>query len=143
MHVTGHYQYMAFPAGGTSHPDMVVGFPAIGLAIVAPYMCGYNFIKFLKRIKYDIIEVPPDEYLYAPYNMVVLEPGKVVCPEGGKKTIKAMEDWGIKVIAIPYDECIKAGGAINCSTGKLIREPGPLCEELQKTLLEELAPDLL
>jgi len=32
-------------------------------------------------------------------------------PRGAKKTIKVMEDWEIKVTAIPYDECMKMGGA--------------------------------
>lgn len=142
-HSTGWYEDMTFPMGGTSHPDMWVAIPNIGVAVLSPMHVGYNFVKFLKRIKFDIIEVPADEYLTATYNMVNIGPGKVVCPDGGKKIIKEMEKRGIDVIAVPYTESIPAGGAIHCSTCQMRREPGPLVEELVKTPLEELAPDLL
>ncbi len=143
LHSPGYYENTEWPAGGTSHTDMIVAIPNIGLAVVAPYMCDFAFIKFLKRIEFDIIEVPPEEYNTAVYNMVNLEPGKVLCPAGAEKTIKAMENWGIKVVAIPFDECMKAGGGIHCSTCQLVRDPGPLVPALQKTPLEELAPELL
>lgn len=142
-HSVGYYRDTTFPAGGTTHPDMYVAIPDIGLAVICPYMVSFNFIKFLRRIKFDIIEVPLDEYLSGVYNMVNIEPGKVICPEGATKTIKAMEDWGIKVIALPMDEYMKCGGGPHCATFELLRDPGPLVEALQKTPLEELAPDLL
>jgi N-dimethylarginine dimethylaminohydrolase len=143
VHSVGHYRDTEFPAGGTTHPDMYVAIPNIGLAVVAPYMCSFSLIKFLRRIKFDIIEVPVDEYMSGVYNMVNLAPGKVLCPTGAPKTIKAMRDWGIDVIDIPLSEYMKAGGGPHCATLQLIREPGPLVPELQKTPLEELAPDML
>lgn len=143
MHTVGRLENIEWPAGGTSHPDMIVAIPDVGVAVLYPPMCDYTFIRFLKRIKFDIIEVFPENYKYATYNMVVLEPGKVVCPDGDTRTIKEMEKRGIDVIAIPFSEGIKVGGGVCCSTGKLVRDPGPVVEELVKKPLEEIAPDLL
>jgi N-dimethylarginine dimethylaminohydrolase len=140
-HSTGWYNDMHFPMGGTSHPDMFVAIPDIGVAVVSPMHVSYSFIKFLKRIKFDIIEVPAEEYLTATYNGVTIAPGKFLCPDAGKTIIKELERRKIDVIAIPYTECPKAGGAIHCSSCELVREPGPLVEELTKTPLEVLAPE--
>lgn len=143
MHTVGRLENIEWPAGGTSHPDMIVAIPDIGIAVLYPPMCDYAFVRFLKRMKFDIIEVLPENYKYATYNMVVLEPGKVVCPDGDTRTIKEMEKRGVDVIAIPFSEGVKVGGAVCCSTGKLVRDPGPAVEELVKKPLEEIAPDLL
>ena len=45
--------------------------------------------------------------------------------EGDSKTVKALEKEGVEVIQIPYDEVMKYGGGISCTTGRLIRGPGP------------------
>jgi len=44
------------------------------------------------------------------------------------------------VIATPYTESAKAGGAIYRSTCQLVREPSPLVQE--PVPLEQLAPEL-
>jgi N-dimethylarginine dimethylaminohydrolase len=125
-----------------SHVDMAIAFPDIGVCVIYPTLVGYNFLRFLKKIKYEIIEVPPEEYKTCVYNMVNLGPGKVVCPDGGKRTIKQMEEKGIEVITTPQSEYIKLGGAVHCATAALIRDSGPLCKELVTKPLEEIAPEL-
>ncbi len=140
----GHYKETAFPSGGTSHVDMVVGIPDIGKAIIYPPMTSFTTVKFFERLGYDLIEVPSDEYLSGVYNMVCLEPGTVMCPtEGAPRTVKAMEDAGITVVPTEMSESMKAGGAVHCSTGQLLRDPGPVCERLMETPLEKLAPEFI
>jgi N-dimethylarginine dimethylaminohydrolase len=141
---SGHYEYTAFPSGGTSHVDMVVGIPDVGKAVLYPPYTSFTTVKFFQRIGYDIIEVPSDEYLSGVYNMVVLEPGTVMCPtKGASRTIKAMEEAGITVVPTEMTESMKAGGAVHCSTAQLLRDPGPVCEKLMETPLERLAPEFV
>lgn len=49
------------------------------------------------------------------------------------------------MIAVTYDEPAGgegAGGAIDCTTCQLIREPGPLVEQLIEKSIREIAPEL-
>jgi N-dimethylarginine dimethylaminohydrolase len=108
-------------------------------------MVEYNFVKLLKRLDFDIIEASPEEYLKSGCNMVVVEPGKVVTAAGSDNVRREMEKRGIEVITVPYDEPAGgegAGGAIDCTTCQLIREPGPLVEQLVEKSLREIAPEL-
>ena len=140
----GHYEYPSFPAGGTSHVDMVVGIPDIGKVVLYPPHTGYATVKFFKRLGYDILEVPSDEYLSGIYNMVVIEPGVVMCPtEGAPITMKKLKEAKIEVIPTEMSESMKAGGAVHCSTCQLLRDPGPVCERLMETPLEKLAPEFV
>jgi N-dimethylarginine dimethylaminohydrolase len=143
--VPGFLDNIHWPAGGTSHPDMWVAFPDVKTAVLYPPMVEYNFVKFLKRLDFDIIEASPEEYLRSGCNMVVVEPGKVITAAGSDNVRREMEKRGIEVIAIPYDEPAGgagAGGAIDCTTCQLIREPGPLVEQLLERPLQEVAPEL-
>jgi N-dimethylarginine dimethylaminohydrolase len=143
--VPGFLDNIKWPAGGTSHPDMWVAFPDNQVAVLYPPMVEYNFVKFLKRLEFDIIEASPEEYLKSGCNMVVIEPGKVVTAAGSDNVKREMEKRGIEVITVPYDEPAGgegAGGAIDCTTCQLIREPGPLVERLMEKPLREIAPEL-
>jgi N-dimethylarginine dimethylaminohydrolase len=140
----GFYEYTAFPSGGTSHVDMVVGIPDIGIAVVYPPYTSFTTVKFFERIGYKIIEVPSDEYLSGVYNMVVLEPGVVMCPtQGAPTTVKRMEEAGVTVVPTEMTESMKAGGAVHCSTCQLRRDAGPVCEYLLEHPLEEVAPEFV
>jgi N-dimethylarginine dimethylaminohydrolase len=143
LRTSGPLYDFTFPGGGLTHPDTFVSFPQIGLAVLCTLGVPYSFVKFLKRLKFEIIEVPPHEYSTNVINMIPLRPGKVIVPAEGKITIREMEKKGIDVIPIPYTEQVKMGGAIHCVTGQLVRDSGPIVEELEKHPLEELAPELV
>ena len=142
--VAGFYEETAFPSGGTSHVDMVVGIPDIGVVVIYPPYTSFATVKFFTRLGYKIIEVPSDEYMSGIYNMVVLEPGTVMCAtEGAPRTLKAMEDAGVTVVPTEMSESFKAGGAVHCSTCQLVRDPGPICEKLFEIPLEKLGPEFV
>jgi arginine deiminase len=68
-----------------------------------------------------------------------------VTAAGSEIVRREMEKRGIEVITVPYDEPAGgegAGGAIDCTTCQLIREPGPLVERLVEKALREIAPEL-
>jgi N-dimethylarginine dimethylaminohydrolase len=138
----GFYDIHSFPSGGTSHVDMVVGIPDIGVAVIYPPYTSFTTIKFFMRLGYKIVEVPSEEYLSGVFNMVVLEPGVVMCPTiGAPRTVKGMEEAGVTIVPTEMTESLKGGGAVHCSTGQLRRDPGPICEVLMETPLEKLAPE--
>jgi N-dimethylarginine dimethylaminohydrolase len=125
---------------GTSHADMFLSVPDIGVAILYPDLVNYGFVRYLQKRKFQIIEVPPEEYWALAVNAVTLEPGKVVMNSGSRKTIKTLEKLGIDVIEIDFSESHKfAIAGLHCATLELIRDqPGPLLEEApeKKTLVQ-------
>jgi len=145
--VPGHLDNVTWPAGGTSHPAMWVQFPDYKVATVYPPMVEYNFIKFLKKYDFDILEATPEDYQNSGVNMVNLEPGKVVMPTGADELRRKMESHGIEVITVPINEPARgeggAGGATHCTLGQLRRDRGPLIKELQENPIEDVAPELV
>lgn len=113
---------------GTSHADMVVMVPDIGVAVVAPHLVNYGFIRYLKRRDIDVIEAPLDEYWGLAVNAVTLEPGKVVMNAGSPAVVKELEKRGIEVIEVDFSESHKfAIAGLHCATLELVRDqPGPL-----------------
>lgn len=116
---------------GTSHADMFLAVPDIGVAILYPDLVNYAFVRYLQKRKFEIIEVPPEEYWSLAVNAVTLEPGKVVMNSGSKKTIRALAKLGIDVIEMDFSESHKfAIAGLHCATLELIRDqPGPLLKE--------------
>jgi N-dimethylarginine dimethylaminohydrolase len=117
---------------GTSHADMFMMVPDIGVCVLYPDLVNYSFVRYLMRRKVKIIEVPPEEYWNLAVNAVTLEPGKVIVNSGSKKTVKALEKEGIDVIEIDFSESHKfAIAGLHCATLELIRDqPGPMLQEV-------------
>ena len=69
----------------------------------------------------------------------------MVTAAGSDNVCRELEKRGIEVIAVPYDEpagAEGAGGAIDCTTCQLVRDPGPLVERLVERPLSTIAPEL-
>src|SRR5579864_4083786 len=67
---------------GTTHADMFVMVPDAGVAVLAPHLVDYGFVRYLNRRDIRIIEVPMEEYWDLAVNALTLEPGKVVMNAG-------------------------------------------------------------
>ena len=52
----------------------------------------------------------------------MLRAGRVLMCEGYPRTAELLDQHGIKVATIPYDEIQKGGGGIHCSTMELVRD---------------------
>jgi len=117
----------SWESGGEFHLDMVIGAVDDHVVVVYPGNLDWQTYAWLKENKFKIIEIPADEQRkYYPANLVLVEPGVVIIPKGAVKTIKAIEQAGVKVI--PFDSSgIMQGGTngIRCITMELLREPGP------------------
>lgn len=115
---------------GTSHADMFLMVPDLGVCVLAPHLVNYGFVRYLSRRDIKIIEIPPEEYWDLAVNAVTLEPGKVVMNAGSKTTVKALEREGVEVIEVDFSESHKfAIAGLHCATLELIRDqPGPLLD---------------
>jgi N-dimethylarginine dimethylaminohydrolase len=113
---------------GTTHADMFVMVPDAGLAVLAPHLVDYGFVRYLKRRDIKVIEVPVEEYWGLAVNAVTLEPGKVVMNAGSPVTVAALEREGVEVIQIDFSESHRfAIAGLHCATLELVRDqPGPM-----------------
>jgi len=113
---------------GTTHADMFVMVPDIGVAVLAPHLVDYGFVRYLARRGIEIIEVPVEEYWDLAVNAVTLAPGKVVMNAGAPTTVRALERRGIEVIQVDFSESHKfAIAGLHCATLELVRDqPGPM-----------------
>lgn len=134
-----HTAYMAtlaetFDAWAEFHVDMCVAPVDLGVALVYPPGLDFQTYSWLKDRGMKLIEIPHDEQrAFAPANLVILEPGKVIMPEGAKKTIEAVRKAGVDVIELDTTG-IRQGGTngISCMTMHLLRDKGPSLEELNR-----------
>jgi N-dimethylarginine dimethylaminohydrolase len=113
---------------GTTHADMFVMVPDIGVAVLAPHLVDYAFVRYLAKRDIEIIEVPVAEYWDLAVNAVTLAPGKVVMNAGAPTTVAALERRGIEVIGVDFSESHKfAIAGLHCATLELVRDqPGPM-----------------
>ncbi len=116
-----------FEAGGEFHIDMVVGTVGLRKAIVYPAALDYQTYLWLKEKGFQLAEIPADEQRkFAPANLVVLEPDRVIMPRGAVKTIRAVEAMGVEVVPIETEGIMQGGvNGISCITMQLLRERGP------------------
>jgi N-dimethylarginine dimethylaminohydrolase len=112
---------------GTTHADMFLMVPDIGVCVLYPDLVNYGFVRYLQKRKIKII-VPRAEYWDLAVNAVTLKPGKVIMNSGCKSTVKALEREGIDVIQVDFSESHKfAIAGLHCATLELVRDqPGPL-----------------
>lgn len=118
-----HYHPEIF---GWMHADMWVAPLDRKLALVYPPWCDFETLRYLHSIGYELIEADRSENeTVAAANMITIEPGLVLMSTGAPKTRDLLRTRGIEVIEVPYDEVIKYGGGIRCTTMQLLRDPGP------------------
>jgi len=115
-----------FESGGEFHVDMVVAPVDHKVALIYPAGLDWDTYVWLRDRGFKLIEIPREEQRFAPANLILLEPGKVIITSHAPQTIKAVEAAGVEVI--PFDSHgIMQGGTngIKCITMELLRDPGP------------------
>jgi arginine deiminase len=97
--------------------------PDIGVAVLAPHLVNYGFVRYLSRRGVRIIEVPVEEYWDLALNGVTLAPGKVVMNAGSPTVVRALERHGVEVIQIDFSESHRfAIAGLHCATLELQRD---------------------
>ena len=130
-HTSGYLDLWGFPAGGTSHVNMVFATADLGLMVCYPGFVDYRTISFLRSQGMRFIEVPPEEFPKYALNFVLLEPGKIIIGAAAKETIKKLRNEGVECIEIEVGPYAEAGLApLDCMTGKWLRDKGPTKDDL-------------
>ena len=124
----------SFESGGDFHMDMVLGVADLGLVTVFPAQLDYEVFLWLKSHGFKMIEVPLDEQIKSvACNGLQLEPGKVIMPQGAKKTNIALRKEGVDVIEVDVSDIAQGGvNGIRCVVLALLREPGPSLNEIRR-----------
>jgi N-dimethylarginine dimethylaminohydrolase len=109
-------------AGYSIHLDVHLAMVDAGKALVDVVGLPYTFMQECKRRGIELVEADPSERPWA-LNLLCLRPGRVLMADGTPRTAEQLQQSGVEVLTIPYDEVHKNGGGIHCSTNELIRAP--------------------
>lgn len=106
-----------------AHLDGAMNFLSEDTIIVNPNQIGYQACKTLSDMGFKILEAPSHEETQKnlALNMVVIKPGVVIQADGNPITKKYLQDNGIEVISIEFDEILKGWGSVHCCTATLKR----------------------
>jgi N-dimethylarginine dimethylaminohydrolase len=108
---------------GSSHADMFLMVPDHRVAVLAPQLVNYGFVRYLMREDWTVIEVPPEEYWDLACNAVTLAPGKVVMNAGSPTVVAALERHGVEVVQVDFSESQSfAIAGLHCATLELVRD---------------------
>jgi N-dimethylarginine dimethylaminohydrolase len=108
---------------GTSHADMFLMVPDDHVAVLAPQLVNYGFVRYLMRNDWKVVEVPPEEYWDLACNGITLAPGKVLVNAGSPRVVGQLEELGIEVIQVDFSESQRfAIAGLHCATLELIRD---------------------
>lgn len=80
----------------------------------------YWFLDTLKELDIQPIRIWPTDR--KAINCLAVRPGRVIMPTGCPRTVERLNNAGVETIEIPYDEILKNGGGIHCSTLPLVRD---------------------
>lgn len=112
--------------GQSHHPDMVLGPLDVDKVIAYPPGLDFGTYEWLRKRGYTIVEVEREEQRrFAPANLMLLEPGRVIMHAEATDAIAKVRKLGVEVIETPYSEFLRVGGGVHCSTMRIWREPGP------------------
>lgn len=92
-------------------------------AIINTRQVPYDVVEYLMNAGYKIIDAPDqDEARFSlGLNIVALRPGVVIQAEGNPKTKEALEQNGVEVVSIHFDEILKGWGSVHCCSATLAR----------------------
>lgn len=125
----GVKRFVRFPIPyGHAHIDGILNFVDKNKIIIFPWQVSYDVWKELHDMGIKILEAPSIEEVKHNYalNVVAIEPGKVVMPEGSPETKQMLEKNGVEVIEVDISELLKGGGGPHCMTAFLKRESMPI-----------------
>jgi N-dimethylarginine dimethylaminohydrolase len=109
---------------GTGHIDGGLSVIDRQRAIVRPHHLGHSAIAVLRRLAYELIEVPDERETAGgmAINLVPVAPGVVVLPAGNPITQRALERRGVSCHAVDVSALMLGGGAVHCMTGVVHRD---------------------
>lgn len=93
------------------------------LALVSPMNLPHAFLRTLKDLGIDTVEITPEDDGWI-VNGLAVAPRELLIPEGAsERTLEELDRKGVTWEVIPYDKVHLNGGGLHCSTTPLIRDP--------------------
>ena len=93
--------------------------PDLALAFVQDL--PWWFIARLKELGIHILDADPNEGAFG-VKCLAVRPGRVLMSAHAERTAERLQQAGVEVVPVEYDELHKGGGGIHCSTLPLIRD---------------------
>ena len=108
---------------GHAHIDGLLNMASGDVAMIHASQVPYDVCDALKKKGIKLLECPSqiEAKEGLAINFVAIEPGRVVMPAGNPRSQELLEQNGIKVIPLDFDEILKGYGAIHCCTAFLKR----------------------
>ncbi|MDP2931424.1 MAG: arginine deiminase family protein [Chloroflexota bacterium] len=132
VYTVGWMETTDWYGGGAYHADMFMMPIDIGKMLICPRFCGWETVKQLRAMGYELIEIGADDQKnFIPSNLICLEPGKVMMHAGAKETISKVRKAGVEVVEVPFTQNICMGGGIYCCTAQLVRDRGPKLADMK------------
>ena len=92
------------------------------LAVIYSSLMPINFRSLLLKRRYELIEVPEEEFESMGCNVLALAPRECLMVDGNPKTKAALERAGCKVVVYQGEEIsVKGGGGPTCLTRPIYR----------------------
>lgn len=108
---------------GHAHIDGNLNFASQDVAMIHASQVPYDVCDALKKKGIKLLECPSQTEAKQSFaiNFVALAPGRIVMPAGNPRSQELLEQNGIEVIPVEFDEVMKGFGAIHCCTAFLKR----------------------
>jgi len=103
------------------HLDMCFNIIGENVAVVCKEALPDNFLKMLKKRKFELIDVPQDGVFKHYCNLQALGNNKVISLKNNKLVNEKISALGFKVIEVELVEILKGGGGPHCMTFPLLR----------------------
>lgn len=106
--------------GYTIHVDGQLHMVDNDLAIANTHRLPYSFLRRLDALGVKVITPHPQEQ-YA-CNALTVRPRRLLFPAHCGRTADRLAAEGVEIVPVDYDEILKKGGGIHCSTMELVRD---------------------
>ncbi|MGW4798648.1 dimethylarginine dimethylaminohydrolase family protein [Nonomuraea sp. NPDC004297] len=106
--------------GYTIHVDGQFHMVDHDLALANTHRLPYEFLARLDSLGIKVVSPHPDEQ-YA-CNSLTVRPRRLLFPAHCVRTADRLAAEGVEIVPVPYDEILKNGGGIHCSTMELVRD---------------------
>lgn len=107
-------------SGWFIHLDGHFGMVDVDKALVNAPGLPHWFLDRLTDMGIEPIYCHPDERWAI--NSLCVRPGKIIMCEGFPFTTERLQRRGVEVVTVPYQEILKNGGSVHCSTMELVRD---------------------
>jgi len=103
------------------HIDGSIVMVDVDKALVFVQDLPWWFLMRLEELGIHIVEADPRDGGMG-VNCLAVRPGRVIMSSHARRSAERLEQAGVKVVLVDYDEIHKSGGGVHCSTLPLIRD---------------------